>query len=124
MNRHEAVEQYAHAWARRDAAGIRASLGSCWADNGTYTDPITDPVTGVDGMVDLILDFAQRFPGAALQPTSGLDLHQHVGRFTWLMTAPSPIVADVVNYGTTLSGVDFVEFATDGRITGIVGFFG
>jgi hypothetical protein len=124
MNRQQAIGLYATAWAQRDGADIRGALEKCWADAGTYTDPITDQVTGIDDMVELILDFARRYPGAALQPTSGLDLHHNVGRFSWIMTAPEPIVAGEINYGNQFPGIDFVDFAADSRILRIVGFFG
>lgn len=123
MDRHKAIKLYMQAWTQRTAADIRVVLDGCWAETGTYTDPITDPVSGVDEMVELILSFGKRFPGATLQDTSELDLHHHVGRFNWVMTSPTPILAGETNYGTTLTGVDFVEFATDGSITRITGFF-
>ena len=85
---------------------------------------MTDTVVGVEGMAELVLGMAERYPGFALQATSGLDTHHGVGRFSWLMTAPDPIVAAGVNYGRELPGLDFVEFAPDNRISRIVGFFG
>lgn len=96
---------------------------SAGTPTGRYVDPITDPVTGVDSMVDLILDFGRRFPGAALTPTGTPEFHHHVGRFGWVMTAPAPIVVGDIDHGHTLRGFDVVEFAPDQRIAGIVGFF-
>ncbi|MFC5219760.1 hypothetical protein [Streptomyces coerulescens] len=79
---------------------------------------------GVEGMVRLVLGTAERYPGFTLRPINGLDTHHGVGRFSWLMTAPGPIVAAGVNYGRELPGLDFVEFTADNRIARIVGFFG
>jgi hypothetical protein len=124
MDHQDTVKQYAHAWGLRTEADIRAALAECWADTGSYTDPTTDPVVGVDGLTRHILDFVEQFPDVALNPTSGLDAHHTVGRFSWMMSSPTPIVVDGVDLGTHLPGQDFVEFAEDGRIQRIVGFFG
>jgi hypothetical protein len=124
MDPQEAVKQYAHAWSLTTEADIRSALAECWAEDASYTDPMTDPVVGVDGLARHILGFTRQFPGATMAPTSGLDAHHLVGRFSWLMSSPTPIVADGVALGTALPGQDFVEFTEDGRIRRIVGFFG
>jgi hypothetical protein len=123
LERLQAIANYAAAWSGDDAETIAAAFARCWAQDGTYIDPMTDTVIGVEGMVSLVLDIAERYPGFTLRPTSGLDTHHIVGRFSWLMAAPDPIVAAGVDYGRELPGVDFVEFAPDNRISRIVGFF-
>lgn len=123
MNRTEALGIYAHAWQLHTPEDIRATLDRCWTPTSTYTDPITDPVTGSAELAAVIMDFGSRFTGAALKPTSELDTHHDVGRFTWTMTAPEPIVVDGIYYGTEIPGLDFLEFAEDGRIARVVGFF-
>ncbi|MCK2244530.1 MULTISPECIES: nuclear transport factor 2 family protein [unclassified Crossiella] len=124
MERQQAIAEYAAAWSGNDAETIAAAFARCWAPAGTYTDTVTDTVVGVEGMVQLILGMRAQYPGFTLRPTSALDTHHNVGRFSWLMTSPEPIVAAGVDYGRELPGVDFVEFAPDNRITRIVGFFG
>ena len=124
MDPQEAVKRYAHAWSLTTEADIRTALAECWAEDATYTDPSTDPVVGVDGLTEHILGFTRQFPDVTMAPTSGLDAHHLVGRFSWLMSSPTSIVADGVDLGTALPGQDFVEFTEDGRIRRIVGFFG
>ncbi|MFD9737267.1 nuclear transport factor 2 family protein [Umezawaea sp. NPDC059074] len=124
MDQQDAVKQYAHAWGLVGEDSIRAALVECWAEDGSYVDPTTDPVVGADGLARHIAGFQEQFPGASLAPTSGLDGHHLVGRFSWVMSSPSPIVVDEVPLGHSIPGQDFVEFGEDGKIRRIVGFFG
>jgi hypothetical protein len=124
MDPQEAVKQYAHAWTMRTEADIREALTGCWAENATYTDPTTDPVVGVDGLARHVLGFVEQFPDATMAPTSELDAHHTSGRFTWLLSSPTPFVVDGVHLGNAIPGQDFVDFTEDGRIQRVVGFFG
>ncbi|MFF4099128.1 hypothetical protein [Streptomyces sp. NPDC001903] len=124
MERQRAIADYAAAWSADGAEAIAAALARCWTEESTYIDPVTDTVVGIKGMVELILGTAERFPGYALRATGGLDTHHGVGAFSWLMTAPEPMVVAGVDYGRELPGRDFVEFTPDDRIARIVGFFG
>lgn len=124
MNLQEAVKAYAHAWSLRDAVEIAEVLAPYWAETGTYTDPATDTVSGVEGLAGVILGYAAKYPGMDLQPTSGLDSYGATGRFSWVLTSPTPVVVGEVDYGYELPGLDFVEFTAHGRICRVVGFFG
>jgi hypothetical protein len=124
MERLQAIADYAAAWSGEDAETMAAAFAQCWAQDGAYTDPMTDTVVGIEGMVRFVPGTAERYPAFTLRPTSGLDTHHGVGRFSWLMTAPDPIVAVGVDYGRELPGLDFVEFTPDNRIARIVGLFG
>ncbi len=122
-SKHESVGLYALAWAAQEPADIRAALTSCWDPQGRYVDPITNPVTGVEAMVEHLVAFGRQFPGATLTSTGDLQLHHDVGRFGWVMAAPSPIVLGGVDYGRRVTGFDVVEFAVDHRMTRVIGFF-
>ncbi|MFD8492696.1 hypothetical protein [Amycolatopsis sp. NPDC059657] len=124
MERQQAIADYAAAWSGTDAETITAAFARCWTDESTYTDTVTDTIVGVEGMVQLILGTAHQYPGFTLRPTSDLDTHHNVGRFSWVMTTPTPMVVDGVDYGRELPGIDFVEFTSDNKIARIVGFFG
>jgi hypothetical protein len=124
MEREQAVAAYAAAWSETTAETIAAAFAKCWTAESTYTDTITDTLVGIDGMVRLVLGTGEQFPGFTLRPTSGLDTHHGVGRFSWVMSAPAPMVVAGVDYGLELPGLDFVEFTEDNRIARIVGFFG
>lgn len=114
MHRNKLIFHYGTAWSKTTDAGIRSSLNEFWTPASTYTDPITDAVTGFDEMVAHVLAFPRQFPGFSLGPTSALDSHHHVGRFSWLMQADGNIHANGIDYGTTLEGFDYVEFAGTG----------
>lgn len=115
MNAQETVETYGAAWNETDEAKRRALLEKSWADDGVYTDPQSN-AEGRDALVALIGGFQQQLAGATIVPTSGVDEHHGKLRFTWKMLAAdgSPV----------MEGIDFGEFAGDGRIKRIVGFFG
>lgn len=100
-------------------------LRECWTRDSVYTDPITPPTNGLEGLADAIERFHDRWVGGVLLHTSQVDVHSTFGRFSWLLTLPAPVEVDGIRYGTTLEGFDFIEF-TPGleRIARIVGFFG
>jgi hypothetical protein len=63
----------------------------------------------------LVTGFFERNPDGNIA-VSRLEHHHDRGRFTWAIRR---------NDGTTvLDGMDFVDFASDGRIRRITGFFG
>jgi hypothetical protein len=124
MERNEALGHYAQAWTEQGESGIRAALERCWTPLSTYTDPMTDTVTGIEEFTKVIVGFPELFPGASLEPTSLPDIHHEVGRFTWLMRLPRPVTVDGVDYGPETEGMDYVEFDTTNRISRVVGFFG
>lgn len=121
----ELVGQYAAAWSKTRAEEIQAALVGCWTERSTYTDPITDTVTGPSGLATAILAFRQAFPGAVLAPTSRVDAHHCFGRFSWCLRLAHPVEFNGVVYGEETEGLDHVEFSEDGsKILKIVGFFG
>ena len=116
---------YFAAWAARTRDDILTHLAQCWTAQSSYADPITAPVTGPGALADTILQFHASFPGATLEPLSGIDTHHAFGRFAWLLRLPAPVRVDGIDYGTQTEGFDFVEFAPGHeRILRIVGFFG
>jgi len=111
----ETVEAYMAAWNENDEAKRRALLEKAWADDGRYTDPMSD-APGRDALVALISQFQQQMPGASIAATSGIDEHHGRLRFAWKMTAPDG--------STGMEGIDVGQLAEDGRLQSIVGFFG
>ena len=47
---------------------------------------------------------------------SGADLHHHVVRFLWRLVRPDGSLGE--------TSIDFGEVDANGRLTGVVGFFG
>jgi hypothetical protein len=123
--REAALAQYAGAWNRTTEAEIVAALKTCWTPTSTYTDPGTNTTHGPVELARAIMSFHKSLPGATLKPTSGLDTHHNVGRFSWRLTMPAPVVVNGVQQPQESDGFDFIEFSADGtKIMKIVGFFG
>ena len=109
----ETVEAYMSAWNEPDEAKRRQLLEGCWADNGTYTDPMSD-VAGRDALVTLITGFQQQMPGASISLTSAIDEHHGRIRFGWALNGGP----------TAMDGIDVGVLAGDGKLASIVGFWG
>jgi hypothetical protein len=115
MSVDEIVSIYGAAWLEPDEDQRRQLLAQAWADDGTYTDPLRH-AEGRDALNQAIAGFQQRRPGERITLTSGADHHHGMVRFAWKWYA--------ADGSTILEGVDFGEFASDGRLRRIVGFFG
>lgn len=109
----ETIDNYIAAWNETDEAKIKALLEKCWADDGTYTDPVAD-VKGRDGLLTAIKGFHAQLPGAAIAVTSGMDEHHGRVRFGWKVTGSPQAIA----------GIDVGTLAADGRLQSILGFWG
>ncbi|HVP04292.1 MAG TPA: nuclear transport factor 2 family protein [Dehalococcoidia bacterium] len=107
------IEAYLAAWNETDEAKIRSLLEKCWAEGGTYTDPVSD-VAGRDGLFGAIQGFHAQLPGAAIALTSGIDEHHGRVRFGWKVTGSPQEIA----------GIDIGVMAADGRLQSILGFWG
>jgi hypothetical protein len=115
MDATETITTYGNSWNEPDEAARRAMLEAAWADDGAYCDP-TASVVGRDELLAHIAGFREMFPGARIEPTSGVEEHHGWARFAWSM-----VDADG---STSIEGFDVCEFAADGRLQRIVGFFG
>lgn len=109
----ETVEAYLAAWNETDESRRRALIDQCWAESGTYTDPMSD-VSGRDGLNSLIAQFQQQMPGATIAFTSGVDEHHGRIRFGWKLEGGPQ----------AMEGIDVGLLSSDGRLQSIVGFWG
>jgi hypothetical protein len=109
------LQVYMDAWNEKDEGKRRALLDKAWADDGRYTDPMSD-APGRDALVALIAQFHQQMPGASIAATSGVDEHHGRLRFAWKMSQ--------ADGSTSMEGIDIGQLAEDGRIQSITGFFG
>jgi hypothetical protein len=106
---------YVAVWNTPDPAARRALVESCWAPDGTYQDPVTG-FDGPDALAAGCRAFADRWPGSRIEILGEVVAHHAYACFAWCVRG-----AD----GSVLrEGIDFAEFADDGRIRRIVGFFG
>lgn len=109
----ETVEAYMAAWNEQDESKRRHLVDRCWADAGTYTDPMSD-VKGKDELLAVIAGFHQQMPGAGIDLTSSIDEHHGRIRFGWKLTnGPQP-----------LEGIDVGVLSADGKLASITGFWG
>ncbi len=110
----DVLQAYDAAWNEPDAARRRRLLERSLTDDAELVDP-TGRFKGRDAVQERITGFGDRFPGARVSITSGVDEHNGLARYAWTITA-----AD----GTTmLDGIDVVERAEDDRRR-VVMFFG
>jgi len=111
----EVVEAYGASWNEPDESKRRELLDLSWADDGVFEDP-RDRAEGREALLKLIAGFREAIQGASIVPTSGVDEHHGLIRFTWRIDDPQG--------KALLEGIDFGELAPDGRIKRIVGFWG
>src|SRR5262245_14025537 len=65
----ELVRIYCEAWGEPEVAKRRQMLQRVWADEGTYTDPVSD-VAGREALVARISAHLEKFPGSRIVPSS------------------------------------------------------
>lgn len=110
----ETLQAYLSAWTESSDAKRQELLQQSWADDGRYTDPISD-ILGRDAMMNVLTGFAQQHPGHAFVLASAIDQHHNLLRFSWRFEHPDG--------STIFEGMDFAELADDGRLMRIVGFY-
>lgn len=115
MATNEVVQAYMAAWNEADEPTRRELLEKAWAEDGRYTDPMSD-APGREALVALIAQFQRQMPGASITATSGIDEHHGSLRFAWKLIAPDG--------STQMEGIDIGQLAGDGRLERITGFFG
>jgi hypothetical protein len=109
----DTIATYMAAWNERDETKRTKLLDRCWADAGTYTDPMSD-VAGREQLAAVIAGFHQQMPDASIVITSGVDEHHGRIRFGWKLNGgPQP-----------LEGIDAGRIGSDGRLEMIIGFWG
>ena len=114
MTSEEVLRAYLDAWNTDDERERRKLLEAAWADDGELVDP-TGRFDGREAVMQLISDLRSQLGNIKVEMTTGLDGHHEWVRFGWRAVAED---------GTTIDGIDAVEFAEDGRIKRIVGFVG
>lgn len=111
----EIVQAYGDTWNEPDEAKRRELLEMAWADGGVFQDP-RDRAEGRDALLQLIAGFREAIKGARIVPTSSVDEHHGMFRFSWRI--------EDKDGRSLLEGFDYGELAPDGRIKLIAGFWG
>jgi hypothetical protein len=109
------VDSYCAAWNEQDKVKRLLMLTEALTPDVRYLDPAVE-ISGREALVAHIDVVFARYPGSTIMRTTRVDQHHNTARFGW-----KKVLAD----GSPLAdSVDFLEFARDGRISLIVGFFG
>jgi len=114
LSRDSTASLFCAAWNATEPGERARLLERSFSRTGTYTDSDSHVVSraALSDSIGLVL---KRTPGARIT-CSHIQVHHDVMRMTWLM-----VDADGKEI---LRGMDFGEFAPDGRLRRVVGFFG
>jgi len=113
-NIEEIILIYTSAWNETDHEAIREKINQCWSPQGTYTDKLTDTITGRDAITDLIVGSYEQMGPRTFKVLAEHVTHHRSGTFRWLAIRLE---------GYPIEGRDYFEFDEQNRITRIVGFF-
>ena len=106
-------DTYATAWRATTVAAKQAALDASTTPTCCYRDPLTSLV-GHAALVDSMLAFHERFPGAHFVTTYFLAHHDRsIARWN-MVGSDGAVLGDGVSYG---------EYGADGRLTAMTGFF-
>jgi hypothetical protein len=111
----EVLAAWDEAWAAPDAESRRRLVERALTADAELVDPVAGRFRGHDAIAERLSGFRERFPGAFLAITSGVDEHNGFARYTWAITG--------ADGGTILDGMDVVERGDDGRLCRVVMFF-
>ncbi|MDV6168480.1 nuclear transport factor 2 family protein [Flavobacterium sp. DG1-102-2] len=113
----QSVEQmittYVEAWNNNNLEEFRVAFAECWAENATYVDPRTDPISGVEAIANLAVYSLELSPTRKFSILTQPDHHHNVGRYTWQVHLPEG----------NKEGFDCFEFNEEFKITKIISFF-
>ncbi|WDF55586.1 nuclear transport factor 2 family protein [Mucilaginibacter sp. KACC 22063] len=110
----ETILMYTSAWNETERDKIREKIDQCWSPEGTYTDKLTDTITGRDAITNLVISSYQTMGPRTFKVLEQPVNHHRSGRFRWMAIFPE---------GYPAEGMDYFEFDEQNRITRIVGFF-
>lgn len=103
------------AWNEPDPLTVRRLLEASLTPDIEFVDPHYT-IQGIDAFHAMVLTFQQKYPGASLIRTSGIDRHHDRARYAWAVVFPG---------GQRFEGFDAIAIdAASGRVRRIDGFFG
>ena len=109
------IDAYVDAWNEPSADKRGTLLAEAMTEQSGYVDPNVE-CESRSVLDEYIGEVLRKHPGRRIVLTSEVDVHHSYCRFHWQL-----VKAD----GTRgQESVDFVEFAGDGRIARVIGFFG
>lgn len=111
----ESVDTYLASLSEPDSAARGQLIAQAWVADGRYVDPQSDH-RGASAMEAAISGLQSQYPGFTFRRSSGVDAHHEYLRFAWEFVGPDGTVA--------LTGLDIGSVGEDGKLAGILGFFG
>ena len=111
----EVVAAYDAAWNEPDATERRRLLERSFAEDGVLIEP-RGRFDRREAVLERIAGFSERFPGARVVLTSGVDEHHGFMRYAWTIVG--------ADGSALLEGIDFAELGSDGRLRRVIMFFG
>jgi hypothetical protein len=113
-NCQEIVTTYLAAWNAVSQTDREELLAKSFSPTATYLDPhVTNPLTGIEQMSELIAQFRTRFRHK-IEPTSIIDVHHNVFRVSWQLRDESDAVIS--------TGLFCGEIDRTSRISKLIGF--
>ncbi|MFE5813562.1 nuclear transport factor 2 family protein [Streptomyces sp. NPDC056479] len=109
-----AVTRYFEAWNSREPEDLSKAVAVTWAEDGTYTDPLSY-VGGHAEIAAVITAAHEQFPGFAFRLAGPVDGHHDTARFAWELVNEADGSAPV-------AGSDVITLDGDGRIKTVLGF--
>lgn len=110
----EIILIYTSAWNETEREAIREKIDKCWSAEGTFTDKVTNTITGRAAITELIISSYDQMGPRTFKVLAEPVTHHRSGRFRWLVIRPE---------GYPAEGMDYFEFNEQNHITRIVGFF-
>jgi hypothetical protein len=112
----EVLAAYHDAWNAPDAQTRAQLLERSLTPDAELVDPRAGRFSGRDAIEQRLAGFGERFPGARVDLTSGVDEHNGYARYSWTIVdrEGDPILA----------GIDVTQRGDDGRLELVVMFFG
>lgn len=109
------VDTYLSSLHETDAATRAEMVAAAWAPEGRFVDPLQE-AKGHAALADIAPAVEQLYPGARFRRLSAVDAHHEFIRFAWDLVAQDGSVI--------VAGIDVGMVGDDGKLLGIVGFFG
>ena len=109
------VDVHLAAYCEPDAATRAALVAAAWATDGRLMDPPFEG-TGHAAIAALADTVLAHFPAHTFRRTTAVEHHHGVGRYGWELVSAAGEVS--------VAGIDIVDFAPDGTLQRVVGFFG
>ena len=110
----ENVLLYTSAWNETEREVISKKIDQCWSAQGTFTDKVTETITGREAIIDLIIKSYNETGPKNFSVMEEPVTHHRSGNYRWI---------NIPAEGYPAQGMDYFEFDEQNQITRIIGFF-